>query len=91
MGKKSSILSIVFLSLILFCSSACVADDYSSYSKEEIEAEISRLEGELEILYRLRDQYDKEPERWGTINANRSNKLIHDNPSQISLRVFTGT
>ncbi len=62
MCKKVLFATILSLTMVFFHSFVCLAEDFSSYSLEEIEAEISRLEGELEVLYNLRDQMKEEIE-----------------------------
>ena len=68
--KKIIALNLVFLVLFSFA----VAENYSDYSIEQIEAEISELEEKLDQLYRLREE--KKPKRtassaaWKTYTGN---------------------
>ena len=53
------------------------AEDYASMTPEEIESEINRLEGQLEILYKLREEANSEssnqaPDASGCKSCNRT-------------------
>ena len=58
---KKKIMMIVTIVVSLSVAMVCYASDYSSYSQEELRAEIERLENELEILYGLLEQETDKP------------------------------